>query len=161
MLPSDLRHQTCAEIFIVGVVRIHSTTIFVVAIVCVIRDLSACESRFLLLLSALFFVMVELSTISAFDCVLMARARVKAPPSCKGSSMASVLRSRLGVVFLGRTLSALFSVESASRSSTSSSSVRVHVVHVAFRCITPCTHVVFFDQQHRLKLKEGGRFLPC
>ena len=149
-----------ATIFVVGVVLVRSGVLFVVGIVRVVRELSACGGRFPYLLSALFFVVAEFSAIPAFGCVLATRTGVEAPPSCEGSSLAPVLWSILGVV-VGRTSAALSLAESASRSSASSSSVRVRVEHVAFRLIAPCTHVVFFDQQHRLELEEGGGFLPC
>ena len=135
-----------ATIFVVGVLPVHSSILFVVRIMCVIREFSACGSRFPHLLSALFFVVAAFSAIPAFGCILAARARVETPPSCEGSSLASVLRPKLGVVVVGRTSSALSLAKSASRSSASSSSIRVRVEHVAFSLIAPCTHVVFFDQ---------------
>ena len=135
-----------ATIFVVGVVPVHSAILFVVGIVCVICELSACGGRFPHLLSALFFVVALISAIPAFGCVFTARARVKTPPSCEGSSLASVLWPKLGVVVVGRTSAALSLSESTSRSSASSSSVRVRVEHVALRLIAPCTHVVFFNQ---------------
>ena len=135
-----------ATIFVVGVVPVRSGILFVVGIVRVVRELSACGGRFPHLLSALFFVVAEFSAIPAFGCVLTTRTGVEAPPSCEGSSLASVLWPKLGVVVVGRTSTALSLAESASCSSASSSSVRVRVEHVAFRHIAPCTHVVFFDQ---------------
>ena len=57
----------------------------------IICELSACGSRFTLLLSALFFVMAEISALFAFVWVLTDRDGVEAPPSCEGSSMASFL----------------------------------------------------------------------
>ena len=132
--------------FVVGVVSVHSSILFVVGIVCVIRELSACGGRFPHLLSALFFVVVEFSAIPAFGRVLMTRTGVEAPPSCEGSLLASILWPKFGVVVVGQTSTALSLAESASRSSASSSSVRVRVEHVAIRLIAPCTHVVFFDQ---------------
>ena len=83
-------------IFVVGVLPVHSVIIFVVRIVRVIRELSAYGGRFAHLLSALFFVVVEFSVISAFGCILTTRAGVETPPSCEGSSLASVLRPKLG-----------------------------------------------------------------
>ena len=118
-----------ATIFIVGVVPVRSNILFVVGIVRVVRELSACGGRFPHLLSALFFMVAEFSAIPAFGCVLTARAGVETPPSCKGSSLASVLRAKLGVVVVGRTSVALSLAESASRSSASSSSVRVRTHH--------------------------------
>ena len=135
-----------AMIFVVGVVPVRSGILFVVGIVRVVRELSACGGRFPHLLSALFFVVAEFSAISAFGCVLMTRAAVETPPSCEGTSLASVLRPKLGVVVVGRTSATLSLAKSASRTSASSSSVRVCVEHVAFQLIAPCTHVLFFDQ---------------
>ena len=137
-------HST--TIFIVGVVPVRSGILFVVGIVRVVRELSACGCRFPHLLSALFFVVAEFPAISAFSCVLTTQAGVETPPSCESSSWASILQPKLGVVVVGRTSSALSLAESASRSSVSSSSIRVCVEHVAFRVIAPCTLVVFFDQ---------------
>ena len=68
----------------------HSDMVFVVGVGRVVRELSACGSRLVLLLSALFFVVAKFSAISAFDRALSARAIMEAPPSSKGSSMASI-----------------------------------------------------------------------
>ena len=122
-----------ATIVVVGVVPIHTAILFVVRIVCVIRELPACGSRFPHLLLALFFVVAEFSAIPAFSCVLKTRAGVETPPSCKGSSLASVLRPNLGVVVVGRTSFALSSAESASRSSASGLLVKSTTARVVCR----------------------------
>ena len=69
--------------------------VFIVAVGQVVRELSACGSRFTLLLSALFFVVTGFSAISAFGGVLAAQTGMEAPPSSEGSTMASFLRPKL------------------------------------------------------------------
>ena len=67
-----------------------------------------------------------------------------------------VLFPNLGVVFISRTSSL---AESASCSDASSSSIQMCVEHVAFRNVAPCSNMVSFNQQHGLKIEEGGRIL--
>ena len=85
-------------IFVVGVVLVHSGVLFVVRIVRVVRELSVCGGRFPHLLSALFFVVAKFSAVPAFGHILTTQTGVEAPPSCEGSSLASVLWPKLGVV---------------------------------------------------------------
>ena len=127
----------------------HSTSVFVVGVGRVVRELSASGSGFMLLLLALVFVVPEFSAISTFGRVLSARAGMEAPSS-EGSSMAFVLRPKLGVIFVRRT------------SSASSSSVQMRIEHVSFRCVAPCMHMVFFDHSLsrtavRIALNRGAR----
>ena len=149
------RHRICSMSH-----QEHSAMVFVVGVGGIICELSACGSRFTLLLSTLCFVVADCSAIFAFSGVLTVQTGMEAPSS-EGSSMAPVLRPKLGVVFVRCILSASSLAESASCSVTSSSSVRLCVEHVAFRGVAPWENMVFFNQQHGLKIDEGGRFLPC
>ena len=74
------------------------------------------------------------------------------------SSMTSV---KLGIVFVGRTLSTSSLAESASCWVASSSSIRMCVEHVALRGVALCLNKVFYNQEHGLKMKERTRILPC
>ena len=101
----------------------HSAMVFVVGVYRVIRELSAYGSGLTLLLSALFFMVANFSAISVLGSILAVRAGIESPPSSEGSSIALVLRPKLGVVFVGHTLFASSLTELASCSSASSSSV--------------------------------------
>ena len=139
-----------------------STIIVVFGVSGVIGELPACRPQLTLLLSALLFVVVEFSTLPAFDRVVaMARTGRMAPPSTELPRISRIDLPMVGVVFSCQ-LPLSPSAESTSISSSESSSiVRLGVEDLTIRCIAPFSSMIFFHQEYRLKVEKGRWILPC